>query len=205
MIELEQDELAERLEWAEVPPRYRSCRFENFNAYNAKLARKMDIVKKLVSERRGMFLFGPVGSGKTHLAISALAEYIIAGARCKFLGAADFVCGVQGAYGNPKEIVRELLDYRVVLIDDLGAERATESSRAALLYLVDQLYGARKKFIVTSNQTPAEIHAFEPRIMSRLTEICTLVELAADDYRIRSAAQRLKAERISQEMSKTVN
>lgn len=199
------DELAERIEWAEVPPRYRSCRFDNFDAYNAKLARKIEIVKKLVSERRGMFLFGPVGAGKTHVGVSALATYIGIGARCRFVGAANFVCSVQGAFSNPQEIVRELLEYDCLLIDDLGAERSTEAARAALLFLVDQFYAARKRLIITSNQSPAEIHAFEPRIMSRLTEICTLVELAAEDHRIRSAAQRLKAGRISQELSKTVN
>lgn len=201
---IDMDELKERIEWAEVPPRYRSCRFENFDGYSVKLERKAALVKKLVAERRGIFIYGPVGAGKTHLAVAALAEFIIAGASCKFLGAADFVCGVQSAYGNPKETVHELLDSRVILIDDLGSERGTEASRAALLYLIDQLYCARKKIIVTSNQTSAEIHAFEPRIMSRLTEVCTLVELGGDDYRIRSAAQRIKLARVNQETSRIV-
>ena len=40
---------------------------------------------------------------------------------------------------------------------------------------MDQLYGARKKIIATSNLVPKDIYAFEPRIMSRLTEVCALV------------------------------
>jgi DNA replication protein DnaC len=98
-----------------------------------------------------------------------------------------------------------LLDHQVILIDDLGSERGTEAARAAMFYLIDQLYGARKRLIVTSNQLPKDIHAFESRIMSRLTEVCTLVEVAADDYRIRSATQRLKAGQSAPRASGIVN
>jgi DNA replication protein DnaC len=203
---IEAEELAERLEWAEVPKRYRDCRFSTFDAYTPKLARKVTVLEQLVGERRGMFIFGPVGSGKTHVAVSALAAYTLLGAHCKFIGAADFVNSVQLAYGNPKEIVEEFLrEYNCILIDDLGAERATEASRSALIYLVDQLYSARKKVIVTSNMIPKDVLAFEPRIMSRLIEMCALVELAADDYRIRTASHRLKLVQTKSESSRIVN
>jgi DNA replication protein DnaC len=82
-----------------------------------------------------MFIFGSVGSGKTFLAVAALAAYTLIGAHCKFLGAADFLNTVQLAYGNPKEIMEELLrENNCILIDDLGAERANETSRSALVY-----------------------------------------------------------------------
>jgi DNA replication protein DnaC len=122
-----------------------------------------------------------------------------------FVSASDFVHTIQSAFGNPKQTVSELLEHQVILIDDLGSERGTEAARAAIFYLVDQLYGARKRLIVTSNQLPKDIHAFEPRIMSRLTEVCTLVEIAADDYRIRSASQRLKAGQTAPRSSGIVN
>jgi DNA replication protein DnaC len=192
---IDADELVEQIEWAEVPKRYRVCRFDNFDTYNAKLERKIAIMRQIVAGRRGAFIFGPVGAGKTHLAVAALTEYIRAGASCIFVSASDFIHGVQSAFGNPKNIVSELLDHQAVLIDDLGSERGTEASRAAMFYLIDQLYSARKRLIVTSNQIPKDLHAFEPRIMSRLTEVCTLVEVAADDYRIRIATQRVKAAR----------
>ena len=203
---IDREELIERLEWAEVPKRYRECRFSTFDAYTAKLARKLTVLEQLSTERRGMFIFGPVGSGKTHLGVAALTAYTLIGARCKFIGAADFVNTVQLAYGNPKETVEEFLrEYNCILIDDLGAERANEASRSALVYLVDQLYGARKKIIATSNLVPKDIYAFEPRIMSRLTEVCALVELDASDYRIRTATQRQKLIQTRSAASETVN
>ena len=203
---IDPEELTERLEWAEVPKRYRECRFSTFDAYTSKLARKLTVLEQLSTDRGGMFIFGPVGSGKTHLAVAALAAYTLIGAHCKFVGAADFVNSVQLAYGNPKEIVAELLrEYNCILLDDLGAERANEASRSALAYLVDQLHSARKKIIVTSNLVPKDIYAFEPRIMSRLTEVCALVELDASDYRIRTATQRQKLVQPRTGAAETVN
>ena len=98
---IDREELIEHLEWAEVPKaNHRECRFSTFEAYTAKLARKLTVLEQLSTERRGMFIFGPVGSGKTHLGVAALTAYTLIGARCKFIGAADFVNTVQLAYGN---------------------------------------------------------------------------------------------------------
>src|ERR1700723_4468537 len=145
------EELVEWIESADIPKRYRGCRFENFDRYTQKLARAVAILRQLCSEQRGVVIFGPVGCGKTHLAVAHLVSFLEAGARCGFVGAADYVHRVQGAYGNAKEVTTELIgDRHVILLDDLGAERGTETARASLLYLVDQLYCARKRIIVTS-------------------------------------------------------
>lgn len=201
---LDDSEVAERVEWS-VPKRYWSCRFSTFDAYTKTLIQKVAAIQKLIADRRGVFLFGAPGVGKTHLAISALTEYIRMGATYQFIGATDYVHTVQAAFGNPKEIVRELVDSNVVVIDDLGAEKGTEAARSSLFYLTDQLYSRGRRVIVTSNQTPKEIHAFEPRIMSRLSEMCGLVELVAEDFRIRSAGQRQKLSQTRSATSETVN
>jgi DNA replication protein DnaC len=203
---MDSNELAEWIECAGIPKRYRGCGFENFDGYTQKLARNVTILRQLSSERRGVVIFGPVGCGKTHLAVASLVAFIVAGARCCFVGTSDYVHRVQGAYGNAKEVTTELIgDRNVLLLDDLGAERGTEIARASLLYLVDQLYCAKKRIIVTSNFTAKDLYSFEPRLASRLGEMSSFVELDGEDYRLRNAAQRQKADRCRLTPAKTVN
>jgi DNA replication protein DnaC len=203
---VDREDLEERMESAEIPKRYTGCRFENFDTYSPKLARNVAILKKLSSEKRGVVIFGPVGCGKTHLGTAMLVSFILAGARCGFTGAADYVHRVQGAYGNAKEIATDIIgDRNVILLDDLGSERGTETARASLLYLVDQLYCAKKRIIVTSNFSAKDLYGFEPRLASRLGEMSAFVELDGEDFRLRNAAQRQKADRCKVIPAKTVN
>lgn len=125
--------------------------------------------------------------------VAAMAKWVAGGARGYFVGALDYVLRVQESYGNPREIVSDLLDdVQFVAIDDLGSERDNETARIALFHLIDRAYSERKRIIATSNLTPVELDQFEPRLMSRLTD--TLIEMKADDYRLRIAARRQKAD-----------
>jgi DNA replication protein DnaC len=191
------DKLSEALELAGVPPRYRSCRFDGFDAHTKSLAEKLALVRRAADEHRGFLLFGPVGTGKSHLAVSTLAQWFgkFDGLSACFVSAAEFTMRVQMAYGNPLESVREILDAgkHAVLLDDLGAERSSETTRASLLFLIDQLYGAKIRLIATSNLAPKDLHAFEPRIASRLAQMGPMIELTGEDYRLRLAAKRIKA------------
>jgi DNA replication protein DnaC len=191
-------ELRRRLEeYWNLPARYLDCRFENFDAHNQALEGRLCLAKRVAAERRSALIFGRPGVGKSHLAVAIMADWIDRGARGRFVGALEYGLQVQASYGNPKEIVDDLLeDANFLLLDDLGTERDNETARIAILYLIDQLYCKRRRVIVTSNLTPAELSQFEPRIVSRLTEMGTLIEVKAEDYRIRMAAHRRKSERI---------
>jgi DNA replication protein DnaC len=202
---LTNDEIAERMEWIGVPARFRACRFSTFDAYTPILQQKLTSLEQTVGDRRGAFIFGQFGTGKTHLAVAMLAEYISLGSRCRFVGALEYVNAVQLDFGNPKKYVDEnFQDRKTIALDDLGAQRESEAARAAMFYLVDQLYSENKRIIVTSNFSPTEILKWEPRIMSRLTEMCALVEIDAEDYRLKTAAKRAKLMRTKPGVIETV-
>ena len=189
---LNEAELKDRLEnWWDVPTKYLDRRFSTFSPYTRELESRLDLAKRVATERTSALLFGPPGSGKSHLAISIMAHWVARGARGRFISALNYCLEVQTVFGNPKDVAEDLLhDASFALLDDLGTQRDNETSKIAILYLIDQAYAAGQRLIVTSNLTPAQLNQFEPRVMSRLAEMGAIIEMKADDYRLRIAARR---------------
>jgi DNA replication protein DnaC len=197
------EELRESLESWRVPRRYSDCRLSNFDAYTKDLQTRLGFAKRVASERRSAFFFGPPGTGKTHLAVGIMAEWVARHSRGRYVDALRFTLEVQGSYGNPANVVDDLLDSaNFILIDDLGAEKETESARVAILHLIGQAHSQGKRILATSNLEPREVNAIDPRIMSRLTEMADLVEMRGDDYRLKIAARRQNKDREERVVSK---
>lgn len=183
------DELAER----GVPRRYLDCSLENFKVYNEKLAAKLNGLRELVSSKpkRGIFLFGPVGTGKTHLAVSYMSELIVRGYGGSFIRAIGFIIRCQQSFRNEEDvtsIIDELLDKHFLVLDDIGSEHVTDFVRQSLLLLIDEAYCREKILVVTSNLSLEDLNIIDPRIPSRLAEMCKLFKLDFDDYRVLKAA-----------------
>jgi len=79
----------------------------------------------------------------------------------------------------------------VLLLDDLGAEKPTEFSRATLGLLIDRAYRDDAYIIVTSNfdfQGLAE--RIDERTADRLVEMCQAIKLTGESYRKKRAVER---------------
>ena len=59
---------------ARVPPHYRDCRLTGFDSYTERLVEKVRLITNWANGdlETGLYLFGGVGTGKTHLAVGAM-------------------------------------------------------------------------------------------------------------------------------------
>lgn len=131
---------------------------------------------------------GPVGTGKTGLAIGALREAHHAGVRVMYANVPDILSAMTGLKWEDKG--RQMSRYQnvpILLLDDLGAEHVTDWSATMLYEVVEGRYRNGAPMIVTTNLAKRELReAVGDRIVSRVFEAATVLDLTGEDLRKRT-------------------
>lgn len=201
-----------------IPTRYIDARFENYHPTSDEQEVALEMCRKYAGQRerifgqgKGLFLMGPVGTGKTHLSVATLWAVTAAnidrfgcriagiplygqkeypGYTCAMISVVEFL-GIQRqsiSARNLKLLAERLLGIakicELLILDDIGAEKHSEWGEEQLFALIDLRYRMQRATIFTSNCDLKELEKnIGPRTVSRILEMAVGIRVDGEDYR----------------------
>lgn len=160
-------------------------------AYCQMLADARAVVGAYVQDLRGwLYLWGPCGTGKSHLAAGVAHLVAAAGWRVSYASVPSQLrflkAGFSDKTADQRMVALQVVD--VLVLDDLGAEYHRDPydyNSAVLFELINARYLANLPTIITSNMPPED---HEARIAARIRRHSRVLTLDIFEYRKSTAA-----------------
>jgi len=167
------------------------------------------MVQEYPAQRAGLLFVGRVGIGKTHLATAVLRELILnRGVTGLFCSYAELLTEIRDTYNDSggakyfrdedgnrwdteSQILNHVINVDVLLLDELGKVKASEWVLDKVREIIGGRYDKKRTTLITTNfpldaKEPTEI-ALQEKIgadmVSRLREMCHIVDMEGPDYR----------------------
>lgn len=140
-----------------------------------------------IGDAPSLLLLGPTGVGKTYSAYGTVRLVAAAGVRTGWqaVSAPDLYALLRPRHGVDSEAeFRKVAQAPLLLLDDVGAGKASEWTEEVNYRLINYRYEADLPTLITSNVAPRELGAeLGARVASRIAEMCEQVTLKGPDRR----------------------
>lgn len=142
----------------------------------------------------GFYIWGPTGTGKTHLASAAVNYAYRIGKPALFYRVGDLLNALRNTYNQKSDLTFDALQKRIInapllVLDDYGTQRDTEWAQEQMYLIIDARVVVQASTIVTSNLSFADLDAkcgddwTQKRILSRLVGMCAPLKMGGIDRR----------------------
>lgn len=148
---------------------------------------------KMLSENQGLLLWGPVGTGKSYAA-AVIANELLDRRTSVVMTSFIKILKEVGTFDTDNGKIEKINQSKLLIIDDLGAERGTDYTLERVYDIIDSRYRSNKPIILTTNLTMEQMKNCDDirynRIYDRIFEMCYPVKVTGLSWRKREAASR---------------
>jgi DNA replication protein DnaC len=179
---------------AVIPKKYRDIGFDRFPVTEidptivSATRRFSTRIETNLDNGRGLWFMGPVGTGKTTLAMLVTQSALAAGRSAARYSLPGLLSQIRKTFdtGSHNDLLERLVAVDLLHIDDIGAEQSTPWVLEELYTIVNARYEERKSIVITTNILDRETlcEQITERTVSRLTEMCDELPLLGHDHRM---------------------
>lgn len=145
---------------AHIPAHFRDCDFSNYEPVGRSQHWAAEGCKQFVDDYpavdRGLLLMGPVGVGKTHLAVSIIRGLLKKGVPCRFSEFGSLLKKIQDSYNaisgtSEMRVLVPIYQAEVLVLDELGASVPTDWVRDTMYQIINTRYNENRVTVFTTN------------------------------------------------------
>lgn len=143
-----------------------------------------------------LYLWGGSGLGKTHL-MQSIAHFVknkSPESTVRYVSSEKFTNELIESIGNNNlrnEFKKKYRNVDILLIDDIQFIMGKERTQEEFFNIFNELHGAGKQVVITSDVPPSKMHVLEDRLKTRL-EWGLVVDINVPDYETRMAILKKK-------------
>ncbi len=178
-------------------PRYRFDNFVVGQSNELAFAACQAIVQSFGKTHNPLFIYGPVGVGKTHLLQATGNEFLRQNknVKVKYATTEEFTNEFINALKNHtiEHFRNKFRDIDVLILDDVHFLSGKNSSQEELFHTFNCLYNLSKQIVFSSDRPPRVIPDIEERLKSRF-EGGLVIDIQPPDYETRLAILKVKSQ-----------
>ncbi|MGL4758784.1 MAG: chromosomal replication initiator protein DnaA [Patescibacteria group bacterium] len=145
-----------------------------------------------------MFVYSPVGLGKTHIS-QAIGHSLIEkfpSWNIKYVPAETFKQQFvfYSQQNKRQEFIDSFLEIDLLILDDVQSLANAEGTQAIFFQIFNQMYQNNKQIVITSDRAPFSLNGFTDRLISRFNS-GIVVDIQTPDYEDRMALLKFKIDK----------